>query len=580
MLEWIERRALCCSWHGVAALLVFILAWQAAAASYSPKKPKRVPGDEIFGTNRVLDIRIEVSTNEMKVWRRDDRKFVRADIYEGSNVWRDVGIHIKGAAGSTRGVDDRPALTVGVGHFTPDLRFHGLRKFHLNNSVQDASYLDEYISSEMFRKAGVPTPRVSYATVQLNNRKLGLYVFKEGFTKEMLGLYFKNTDGNLYDGGFLQEIDAPLQRDMGDGDVTDSSDLKALAKAAKEQDTAKRWEELNKVLDVDRFVKFCALEVMLWDWDGYFMNRNNYRVYHDLDTGKMVFFPHGMDQMFWEPTRPVLPQDKIGVSLVGRAVLTTPEGKQLYRQRFGEIFTNVFQIETLTNRVNELEAMLKGYVGGNYTNEVKVDRDRLILRHKHLAKELSMPEPEPIKFQDGIAKVKIWEMPAEVQVLEEKGECKRQRVSIDGKQALYIQTSEVSAGSWRARVLLEPGWYRFEARVKADSVVGIENPKKGEGAGIRHSGTQFARDNKLVGTTGWQTLSHTFQSRAVGEEIILLCELRAAAGEAWFDLDSMRLVKVDLKAEREKLASARASAPSVGASAPASSSPEENAKAK
>ncbi len=545
--------------------MVFV--WPATAASYSPKKPKRVPGDEIFATNRILDIRLEVSPNEMKAWQREDRRFVRADLYEitgeSTNVWRDVGIHIKGAAGSTRGIDDRPALTVGVGHYTPDLRFHGLRKFHLNNSVQDPAYLDEYISSEMFRKAGVPTPRVSYATVQLNKRKLGLYVFKEGFTKEMLGLYFKNTEGNLYDGGFLQEIDGPLQRDMGDEDVTDSSDLKALVKAAKEQDIVKRWEELNKVLDVDRFVKFCALEVMLWDWDGYFMNRNNYRVYHDLDTGKMVFFPHGMDQMFWEPTRPVLPQDKIGVSLVGRAVLTTPEGKQLYRQRFGEIFTNVFQIETLTNRVNELEAMLKGYAGGNYTNEVKVDRDRLILRHKHLAKEISMPEPEPLKFQNGIAKVKIWEMPAEVQVLEEKGECKRQRVSIDGKQALYIQTSEVSAGSWRARVLLDPGWYRFEARVKADSVVGIENPKKGAGAGIRHSGAQFARDNKLVGTSGWETLSHTFQSRAAGEETILLCELRAAAGEAWFDLDSMRLVKVDLKAEREKRLARSASDPSV-----------------
>ena len=111
-------------------------------------------------------------------------------------------------------------------------------------------------------------------------------------------------------------------------------------------------------------------------------------------------------------------------------------------------------------------------------------------------------------------------------------------------------------------------------------MVGIENPKKGEGAGIRHSGTQFARDNKLVGTTGWETLSHTFQSRAVGEETILLCELRAAAGEAWFDLDSTRLVKIDLKAERQKLTSAPSSAQPVGVSAPAGSSPVENAKAK
>jgi spore coat protein H len=529
----------------IVLLCLLLLASSSQAASYSVKKPKRVPGEEIFNTNVVLNIRIEVSTNEMKAWRREDRKFVRATFYEGSNVWRDVGVHIKGAAGSTRGIDDNPALTIGFGHFTPDQRFYGLRKFHLNNSVQDASYLCENMASELFRKAGVPTPRASYATVELNGRKRGLYVLKEGFTKEMLGLYFKNTDGNLYDGGFLREITEPLERDMGDhGDVSDHSDLKALAKAAQEPDMLTRWEELNRVLDVDRFITFCALEVMAWDWDGYFMNRNNYRVYHDLDTGRMVFFPHGMDQMFWEPTRPILPLDKIGASLVGRAVLTTPQGKQLYRQRFGELFTNVFRIEVLTNRVNELAALLKPHRGADYEGHVKRIRDLIVARHKSLALQLTLPEPTPLKFESGVAKLSQWELPSDVQALEEKGECKREKVTVDGKRMLYIQTSELSAGSWRARVMLDPGEYRFEARVKCDSVVGVANPKKGEGAGVRHSGTSFARENKLIGTSDWELLTHTFQARVAGEEIILLCELRAAAGEAWFDVDSLRLVKL------------------------------------
>lgn len=521
-----------------------IAVFSSSAASYRPNA-KRIPGAELFNTPAVLDIRIDISSNELAVLRQNGRKYVRATFLEGTNVWHDVGVHLKGAAGSTRSFDDKPALTIGFGHFTPDLRFYGLRKFHLNNSVQDASYLCEYISSEAFRKAGVPTPRVSYAKVTINGRKRGLYVLKEGFTKEMLGLYFKNTDGNLYDGGFLREIDSQLERDLGgEEDVSDWSDLKALAKAAQESDIVKRWEELNRTLDVNRFITFCTLEVMLWDWDGYFMNRNNYRVYHDLDTDRMVFFPHGMDQMFWEANRPVLPLDKINSSLVGRAVLTTPQGKALYYQRFGEVFTNVFQIEALTNRVNELAALLKSHAGGDYDNQVKRIRDLIVARHKKLSIELSRPQPVPLKFQSGVAKVTGWELPSEVQALEEKGACMRQKVVIDGRQALYIQTSELSAGSWRALVMLDPGEYRFEARVKVDSVVGVENPRKGEGAGIRHSGTTFARENELVGTSNWELLAHEFQVRVAGEEVILLCELRAAAGEAWFDLDSIRLVKV------------------------------------
>src|SRR6185503_11186054 len=165
-----------------------------------------------------------------------------------------VGLHVKGAAGSRRPIDDtKPALTLAFGKFVPDQRFHDLRKIHLNNSVQDPSYLCENICSELFRKAGVPTPRVSYATVTLNGRKRGLYVLKEGFTKDMLGLYFKNTKGNLYDSGFLREVTEQLERKLGGApdDVDDWSDLKALAKAAQEPDAEKRWEQLNKVLDVD-----------------------------------------------------------------------------------------------------------------------------------------------------------------------------------------------------------------------------------------------------------------------------------------------------------------------------------------
>src|SRR5205085_8133457 len=137
--------------------------------------------------------------------------------------------------------------------------------------------------------------RVSYATVELNGKKRGLYVVKEGFEKEMLSLTFKNTKGNLYDGGFLREITDPLERNNGEGDDVDNwADLKALVKAAQEPDASKRYDALARVLDIDRFITFTAIEVMIWDWDGYPLKHNNYRIYHDMDRDKMVFLPHGM----------------------------------------------------------------------------------------------------------------------------------------------------------------------------------------------------------------------------------------------------------------------------------------------
>ena len=140
----------------------------------------------------------------------------------------------------------------------------------------------------MFHAAGVPAPRVTNARVWLNGRDLGFYVLIEGFTRDFLGRYFKHTHGNLYDGGFLKDVTDTLDKESG-GNSKDESDLKRLATAAQEPAPSKRWERLNQTLAVERFISFLAMEVLVWDWDGYMMNRNNYRVYHDRDTGKMMY---------------------------------------------------------------------------------------------------------------------------------------------------------------------------------------------------------------------------------------------------------------------------------------------------
>ena len=117
---------------------------------------------------------------------------------------------------------------------------------------------------------------------------------------------FKSGTGNLYDGGFLMDVDENLQKDSGDGS-NDWSDLVELTDAANESDLAKRKERLAAILDVDRFITFTAIEMLTCDWDGYVRNRNNYRLYHDPTTKKFVFIPHGMDQMFWDVNFPITP---------------------------------------------------------------------------------------------------------------------------------------------------------------------------------------------------------------------------------------------------------------------------------
>ena len=128
-------------------------------------------------------------------------------------------------------MDEKPAWTLDFNKYTRGQSLSGLTKLHLNNSVQDSTYLCEDLSGELFRRAGVPAPRIAWARVKLNGRDLGLYVVKEGITKPWLKKQFGDGDGNFYDSGTHQEVDGPLRLDSGEGS-TNRADLRALADAA------------------------------------------------------------------------------------------------------------------------------------------------------------------------------------------------------------------------------------------------------------------------------------------------------------------------------------------------------------
>src|SRR5207248_5641745 len=137
--------------------------------------------------------------------------------------------------------------------------------------------------------------------------------------------------------GSGHDADEPLKLVSGSG-PNDQPDLKTLTAAAQESDLRERWRRLEQVLDVERFVSFMAMEVITGHRDGYCLARNNFRIYHDLDTDKIIFLPHGMDQLFGKADAPIQPQMS---GLVARAVLEIPEGRQRYRQRLASLLTNV-----------------------------------------------------------------------------------------------------------------------------------------------------------------------------------------------------------------------------------------------
>jgi CotH kinase protein len=493
-------------------------------------------GGDPFAAHPVWRIEIELTPQSLDGLRTQSRKYVPATVRAFGEVFSGVGVHLKGR-GSFRPIDDKPSFTVDFGKFVTGQKMRGLEKIHLNNSVQDPSYLKEQVAAELFRAADVPVPRVAHALVRLNGRQLGLYVVKEGFTREFLGRYFENADGNLYDTDEGHDVDQRLKRHLGLDPTDDQTELKRLAAAALEPDLSRRWQRLQESLDMDRFLTFMVMELMICHWDGYCLGQNNFRVYHDPRTGKIVFLPSGMDQVFSKSDMPW----KLDMSgLVARAVMEIPKGREQYAARFRKLYGALFVSERLTNRVNQLLDDLRPWLTSGVFGEMRREAaelcEQIVARERSLRTQLSEPDPPCPEFDRDVALLGGWKAfdePAGGRMHDGQGP--------ESKEILLIVAGARTAASWRTTVRLKRGRYRFQghARVIGATALPFGN---NQGASLRVSG-RMQHSVELTDTTDWEQLRTNFEVRAPEEDVVLICQFRAAGGEAWFEKSSLSLVR-------------------------------------
>jgi hypothetical protein len=525
---------------GIASCLVMIAG--ALLAQDAGKPPAREPdaSDEFFKKGAIPQLRIQISEPELEKLKGNNRSYVRCTITENrKTTYKDVAIKLKGAAGSFREFDDRPALTLNSNKFNKGQTFHGLDKFHLNNSVQDETYIHEWLCEELCRSAGIPATRVTHARVWLNDRDVGLYVLKEGFDKTFLKRHFEDADGNLYDGGFVQDIDADLEKDAGKG-PDDHSDLKELLDACREPNVEERWRRIDERLDVDAFISFMAMELMMCHWDGYTQNKNNYRIYFNPADNKARFLPHGMDQMFGDPGASIL--DPPG-AIVSSTVMQNPEWRARYRDRIRELLPLFDPPSKLQTRVDYLRRRLLPTLSAidpnlarEHAGRVREFKDRIAARAASLKEQSERDDPKPPEFdENGNLHLDGWNAVSENEdaVIEE--------VELEGEKKAYsiaCGPGGQCVASWRRRVILAKGTYIFHATVRTKDVAAVEDDK-GSAAGLRISGAN--RTNSLSGTSKWKPVEFEFTVEEDSREVELVAELRTTRGQVWFDAGSLHL---------------------------------------
>ena len=476
---------------------------------------------------------------ELQKLRDNPRSPVSCSVTVGTQRFEKVLVHVKGSAGSTRSVDDNPALTLNFDKLVPGQRFNGLDKIHLNNSVQDPSLLSEQLGRHLYEKVGIPTARATQALVTFDGRDLGPYVLKEGYNCNFLRRHYPDPTGNFYDGGFIRDIDQDLDRDSGDGPL-DYKDLQKLRDAASLGDLRRRETALLAILDVDRFITECALQALLVDWDGYGHNRNNYRIYFEPRTGKAVFQPHGMDQLLGNIGKDLeLP----GGGLLARQLFDVPAFRDRFYAEIDRLLKGVFTAEVLDAHFKQVGARLNPMIQAlpqdqrEWRSEaIHAFQDRAF-RRIEIAKARLESQPKPIRFEvGGVTALARW------QPRYQRGQVKIETAKLDGIDTLYIQAQAPdSVASFRAMIRLPIGKYEVRGRLRTQGIQPAPDQRYPGGAAFRLSGGDHVR--LFTGDTGWTEFVHPFQIHDP-RDIEMVAEIRAHAGEAWFDLKSLQLKMV------------------------------------
>lgn len=366
------------------ALALGILGWSRFERANGP-----LAGMDFFQEPPGRLLRIRIAPDNLGRLRAAPREWVQAEVRWAADHWTDVRLRLKGH-GSFQNIDAKPNFTLdfdqGREHPLPT----GIGRLHLNNSAEDESYMNEMIAGELFNRAGAPSPHVTHAVVQLNGRRLGLYVVKEGFGPAFLCPHFGSPVGALLEPAPGHDVDGTLRLQSGE----DSPELRALLNALQttlnEPDGNARLDQLRRLLDWDRFITLVAMETITGHWDGYAIGKNNFRLYHDPARQRLVFLPAGLDQLFGNDRFPVRP-DMAG--RVARTVTETPDGSREIEARVRLLVNQVLDPDEIHRRIQERVGQLRPHLRwGEWRalrNQAREQSRRVAARAEFLRREFT-----------------------------------------------------------------------------------------------------------------------------------------------------------------------------------------------
>ncbi len=223
---------------------------------------------------------------------------------------KDVGFRFRG---NTSRNSKKKSFKVSFNTYSPGRKWYGFEKLNLNGEHNDPSVARSKICWDMLRWMEVPAPRANHVALYINGNLYGLYVNVEHIDEVFVKSRFGNNSGNLYKCLWPADLtykgsNPDLYKSTSGGRRTyelitntekdDYSDLAKFIDVLNNTPIAQLPCELEKVFNVDAFLKAAAFDVLSANWDGPLYNKNNFYLYNNQASGKLEYIPYDLDNTF------------------------------------------------------------------------------------------------------------------------------------------------------------------------------------------------------------------------------------------------------------------------------------------
>lgn len=294
-----------------------------------------------------------------------------------------IGFRLRG---NTSRYSRKKSFKASFNTFIQGRKLYGIEKLNINGEHNDPSIIRAKLSWDLFAGAGVPASRASHTRLYINGLYYGLYISVEHVDENFVKARFGNNNGNLFkclwpaDLVYLGPDPNLYKQLMSNGrrvyeltineDEDDYTDLANLIATINQTPGGTFATMLQRVFNVNSYLRTMAVDVATGSWDNYWFLKNNYYLYHNTETGKFEFIPYDYDNTFgiwWDGIAPNINWGTRNIYTWGhpsepRPLASRIMNEQLFRDRFSfyvnRLLQRHFRSDSLFPRIDGIHAMI------------------------------------------------------------------------------------------------------------------------------------------------------------------------------------------------------------------------------